>query len=301
MDRTHRVGTLAPARCVLALAWLCAGAPAVYAQAWVPPAGVGVASIVYQDIDNTNHRLTDGSLLDGYDSLSRGVLINLDYAVTDRFSFSIGLPYVGAKYTGPEPSFFGLPVDECFCWHHGWQDLAATARYNIANGAFGLTPSVSIGVPTHDYDYFGEAVLGRNLNDVRFAIDAGQRLDPISDRLSVSARYSFAYVEKVLDLSNNRSNMALEAGFLATRKLATRVAFSWQRSHGGLRSTDFASDEQFQQYDRIIKDNSFHVTGGIAYSLPRFDVFASYVHFASGTDTHVGRAITAGLSVPFER
>jgi hypothetical protein len=301
MKRMHRVGTLAPARCVFALAGLCAGAPAVYAQAWVPPAGVGVVSVVYQDIDNTSHRLTDGSLLDGYDSLSRGVLLNLDYAVTDRFSFSIGVPYLGAKYTGPDPSFFGLPIDDCFCWNHGWQDLAVSARYNIANAAFGLTPSVSVGVPTHNYDYFGEAVLGRNLNEVRLAIDAGQRLDPISDRLSVSARYSFAYVEKVLDLSNNRSNMGLEAGFLATRTLATRVAFSWQRSHGGLRSIDFASDEQYQQYDRIIKDNSFHLTGGIAYSLPRFDLFASYVHFASGTDTHVGRAITAGLSWPFER
>jgi hypothetical protein len=272
-----------------------------FGQAWVPPAGIGVVSVVYQDISNTNHRLTDGSLFDGYDSVSRGLLLSLDYAFTDRFSLSVGLPYIGAKYTGPEPSLFALPVDDCLCWNHGWQDLGVTARYSLSNGAFAFTPSISMGLPSHDYEYFGEAVLGRNLNEVRFAIDVGQRLDAITDRLSVSGRYSFAVVEKVLDLSNNRSNMSVEAGFLATRRLSTRVGLSWQRSHGGLRSTEFLTDEQYAQYDRVIKDNNVHVTAGVAYSLTRFDVFLSYVHYAAGTDTHAGRAVTTGISLPFER
>jgi hypothetical protein len=240
-------------------------------------------------------------MLEGYDSASRGVLLNLDYAITDRFSFSVGVPYIASRYSGPEPSFFGLPIDNCFCWNRGWQDLTATARYNVVNGPFALTPSVSIGVPTHDYEYFGEAVLGRNLKEVRLAIDAGQRLDAISPRLSVSGRYAYAIVEKVLGLPNNRSNISLEAGFLATKNLATRLGFAWQRSHGGLRSTEVLTDEQLQQFDRLLKDNNFHVTGGVSYSLPKFDVFASYVAYAGGTDTHAGRAITAGISWPFER
>jgi hypothetical protein len=277
------------------------GSVSAYGQAWVPPAGIGVVSVVYQSINNTNHRLTDGSLFDGYDSVSRGVLFTIDYAFTDRVSVSVGLPYLGSKYTGPEPSFFGLAIDDCFCWNHGWQDLGVTARYNIANGAFAFTPSISFGMPTHDYDYFGEAVLGRNLNELRVGFDVGQRLDAISDRLAVSARYTYAFVQKVLDMPNNRSNMGVEADFSATRKLSTRVGLSWQRSHGGLRSSDPFTDEQFQQYDRILKDNNFHITGGASYSLPKVDVFAAYVRYAGGTDTHVGHAVTAGLSVPFER
>ena len=54
------------------------------------------------------------------------------------------------------------------------------------------------------------------------------------------------------------------------------------------------------QYDRLLRDNNFHVGGGLSYSLPHFDVFGSYVHYADGTDTHVGRAIQAGISWPFE-
>jgi len=288
------------ARVLIALLTLCV-ADRAYGQAWVPPAGIGVVSVMYQTISNTNHRLADGSRLDGYDSVSRGVLLNLDYAITDHFSFSIGVPYLGSKYTGPEPSFFGLEVDNCFCWQHGWQDFGATARYNVINGAFAFTPSISFGVPTHNYDYFGEAVLGRNLNEVRIGVDVGHRLDRISDRLALSGRYSYALVEKVVDLPNNRSNFAIETGFLATRKLATRLAFSWQRSHGGLRSTDPITEEQYLQYDRIIKDNSFHITGGVSYSLPKIDLFGYYVHYAGGTDTHVGHAMNVGVSWPFER
>jgi hypothetical protein len=287
------------------MAWLAVLAvavspPSAFAQAWVPPGGVGVVSLVYQDIDNTGHRLTDGTMLNGYDSISRGVLLSVDYALTDRLSVAVGVPYIAAKYTGPEPSFFGLPIDDCLCWNRGWQDLGATVRYNIANDRIGLTPSLSIGVPTHDYQYFGEAVLGRNLKEWRVALDAGVRLDEISPRLSVSGRYSYAFVEKVMGLANDRSNMALETTYLLTRKLAARTGVSWQRSHGGLRSTEF-TDELYDQFDRLLKDNNVHVTGGTSYSLPRFDVFAVYVQYVGGTDTHAGRALTLGVSWPFER
>ena len=288
-------------RLFLTLCALATGKASAHAQAWVPPAGIGLVSFVYQGIANTSHLLADGSLVDGYDSLSRGVLVDLDYAFTDRFSISVGVPYLGSKYTGPKPSLLGLAVDDCICWNHGWQDFGFTARYNLANGAFALTPSLSLGVPTHNYDYFGEAVLGRNLKEFRLQLDAGRRLDAVSERLSVSGRYSYAIVEEVLDLPNNRSNMAIEADFLATRKLVTRGGVSWQRSHGGLRSTEIVTEEQYSQYDRLIKDSNFHITGGVSYSLPKVDVFASFVYYAGGTDTHAGHAINAGLSFPFER
>jgi hypothetical protein len=178
--------------------------------------------------------------------------------------------------------------------------VSASARYNIVNAAFGLTSSVSFGVPSHDYDSIGEAALGRNLKELRLAIDAGRRLDGIWNRLSVSGRYSFAFVEQIDDIGSNRSNISLDVGVLASRKMSTNMTFSWQRTHGGLKSTEF-NDENFLLFDLVLKDNNFQIGGGVAYSLPRVDLFLSYMHFASGTDTHAGRALTAGVSVPFER
>ena len=71
------------------------------AQAWVPPAKVGAVNVIFQHTDHTAHLLDDGSRFDGYDSESRGVLFEIDYAITDRFSITVGLPYLGARYIGP--------------------------------------------------------------------------------------------------------------------------------------------------------------------------------------------------------
>jgi hypothetical protein len=285
---------------IVAVAVVCATPGAAAAQAWVAPGGLGAINVIYQTIANTGHRLDDGTMLRGFDSASRGLLFEFEYAITDRLSVTAGVPYLGAKYQGPEPSLFLLPTDECLCWQTGWQDLNVTARYNIFNDTFALTPSVAFGSPTNSYNYFGEAVVGRNLNEVRIAVDTGYRLDAISPRLSVSGRYSYAFVEEVLDIPNNRSNISVETSYLITRQIGARFVMSWQRSHGGLRSTEFDSEEEFVQFDRLLKDNYFHLGGAVAYSFPRIDVFAAYVGYVSGTDTHAGRVFTVGMSYPFQ-
>jgi hypothetical protein len=278
---------------------LCSVRPA-FPQAWPAPAGVGAVSVVYQTVANTGHRLYDGSMLRGYDSSSQSLLINFDYAVSDRFSFAFAIPYLASKYSGPEPSLFLLPIDECHCWNHGWQDVAGTARYTLVNDVVALTPSVSFGMPSHNYEYQGEAVLGLNLNELRLAIDAGHRFASVP-RLSVSGRYSYAFVEKVVDLSIDRSNFAIEPSYIVTRKMTISSVFAWQRTHGGLQSNEFTTEEQFVQFDRLIRDNNFHLGATLARTFRHFDVFGSYLHYVSGTDTHDGYAITGGVSWPFER
>ena len=119
------------------------------------------------------------------------------------------------------------------------------------------------GVPTHDYPFVGEAVVGRNLDELRLAIDSGLRLDAISPRLSVSGRYSYAFVEEVLDLPIDRSTAYLSAGWLFTQRLVGSLDLYWQYSHGGVTNDDFFAgvpDEVFIQFDRILKDNSFHLS-----------------------------------------
>jgi hypothetical protein len=284
------------------------------AQAWVPPQGVGSVSFSYQRIGTSGHRRFNGLLDEGGQSVNMGLYVEGEYAFTDRFSVSAGLPYVFAKYTAtvpPRPPIPYLPGDQCHCWHGGWQDFGLTARYNVVGGAFALTPSVSVGVPSRNYTYVGEAVVGRNLKEVRIAVDAGQRLDAISSKLSVQGRYSYAFVERVIDIPNNRSNATVESSFLLTRKLATRGLLSWQRTHGGLSfgsrtSTtlpfpgEVNTPERLAQHDRIMRDNYWHAGGGASYSFSRMDVFASYIAFVGGTDTHAGRAFTVGISWPFQ-
>ncbi len=279
-----------------------ASASSAAPQAWIPPAGAGSLNFLVQKIDNTGHFLTDGSRLDEGQSTNVGLYVEADYALTDRLAISAGLPYVFAKYIGRNPTPFNfLPVDACRCWHSGWQDVSAALRYNVVNGSFGLTPSLSVGMPSRGYDYRGEAVVGRRLRELRIGVDAGHRLDAISSRLAVQGRYSYAFVERVLSVPNNRSNVGIEANYAASARLSMRAFTSWQRTHGGLRfPADITSDDLLVQHDRILRDNSFHAGGGAAFSWPRFDVFGSYVAYASGTDSHAGRIVTVGISWPFQ-
>jgi len=286
----------------------------VAAQAWVPPAGSGAIAIAFQRIDQTGHRVTDGTLFNNGMSLNMSVYFDIEYAVTNRLVVSGGLPMVFGKFTDPGPPPPGLPflpIDQCRCWNSGFQDVSATVRYNLANGAFGLTPSISVGVPSHDYIYQGEAVIGRDLRELRVGVDAGQRLDVITPRLSVTGHYDYAFVEQVLDIPNNRSTARLGSSFQVQRRLSAHGELAWQRTHGGLRSgspppTDLLfpgevnTPERLAEHDRLLRDNSLHAGGSISYGFPRFDLFASYVAFLSGTDTHAGHAFTTGISWAFE-
>jgi hypothetical protein len=195
-------------------------------------------------------------------------------------------------------------VDLCFCWQHAWQDLGATARFNLYNGAFGLTPSVSFGAPTHNYETHGEAVVGRGLSEATFAVDAGRRLDALASSLTVSGRYEYARVERVPefpDLRNDRSRVSVDVAYTPRRRWSSHVTLAWQRTHGGLRVADIIADPiLFSEHDRLLRDDSFHVAGGADYQLGRVEIFGSFLGYVSGTNTHAGRAIIAGVSLPFE-
>ena len=95
---------------ILTVVSLLVSSATASAQAWVAPAGVGAVNIFFQNVDHTGHLLTDGSNFPGFDSQSRGLLIEFDYAFTDQLSITAGVPYVGAKYIGPEPGFFGVEI-----------------------------------------------------------------------------------------------------------------------------------------------------------------------------------------------
>jgi hypothetical protein len=293
--------------------FLIGAATLAQAQPWVSSAGHGSVTVAAQRIDHTGHRVSDGTLFDNGRSLNVSLYVGIEYALTDRWTLSTALPYVFGKYTDPlpPPPFIPfLPIDQCRCWHSGPQDIDLTARYNVVNGRFALTPSVSFGLPSHDYAYQGEATLGRHLKELRLAIAAGRQLGAITPRLSIDGQYAYAIVERVLDIPNNRSNARAGASYRFTDRLSAGGVVTWQRTHGGLRlgapapfplvpPGEVNTAERLSEHDRLLRDNSVHVGGNVAYQFPHFDLFGSYLAFVDGTDTHAGRAMTVGVSVPF--
>ena len=309
----RRRGGLSPACTAIAL--FLAIANHANAQAWVLPQGDGAVTLSYQTIGNTGHRRTNGLLVPHGLSEDMSLYLEVEYAFTSHFSVTAGIPYVFAKFTDPNPPAFPipfLPVDQCRCWQSGWQDFGITGRYNLggAGGAFALTPFVALGAPTHDYNFRGEAALGRDLREERIGIDAGRRLDLISRNLLIQGGYSYAFVEKIMDISTNRSNAHLEGDYFVKGRLVLRGETLWQHTHGGLRFGSPApadlvfpgevnTPDLLSQHDRLLRDNYWRAGGGLGYSFPGVDVFATYIAFVGGTDTHAGHALTLSFSVPF--
>jgi len=49
-----------------------------------------------------------------------------------------------------------------------------------------------------------------------------------------------------------------------------------------------------------LRDNYFRAGVGVSYQLQHLDMYATYIAYVSGKNTHAGRAFTTGVSWPFE-
>jgi hypothetical protein len=285
------------------------------AQASVEPRGFGSISLSFLAIDHTGHIFTDGTR----ESPSTGRSINRDldfevnYGVTRRLTLTAGIPFVSSKYTDPEPPPAPLPFfpsDQCRCWKSGFQDFRFKARYNAIghpHSALMITPSVFVGVPSHTYEYHGEAVLGRDLKELQLGMDVRRRIDAISQNFYIQGNYTYAFVERVLDIPNNRSNAKLQGVFLLTERLTLEGRLTWQHTHGGLRfgippgpPVDVITPEAFDQHDRLQGENYWRTGLGVNYSLQRMNIFADFSGVIAGSDTHTLRALAFGVSFPFQ-
>jgi hypothetical protein len=307
----HRFGVLG---LVAATGVALASAPApAAAQAFTPPQGLFTFSLTSQYVNNTGHLLPDGSLFRQGDSRDFGILLEGSYAVTDRLAVSLGIPYIFAKYTGTIEFPVFRAVDTCHCWHSSFQDFIFVSQYRLGDRTFAITPSLGFVLPSHSYSFRGEAVVGRDLKELNLGIAAGYVLrGPLAGTV-LQGNYTYSFVERVLDIPNNRSNATVDVGHSLGPKLYLHAFANWQQTHGGLHfgppgmpndvcpcnTANPSETPKFDQHDRLLRNNYWHAGGGLAYAFEHVDVFLSVTDFVSGTDTHAGQSYAVGFSYYF--
>lgn len=300
----HVRESVAAASLLTALAWPAPGR----AQAFTPPEGVGSVTLAWQYVHNLGHRLTDGYYVPNGDSVTTSALVDVEYALSDRLSASLGVPYVFAKYSGSDPPFSGLPNDTCRCWSSGFADFGASVRYRFGGSTWAVTPTVRFGVPSHDYAYRGEAVVGKALSEMQVGVLGGLRLVNVLPNATLQAGYTYAFVEQPLDdVPIARSNLYADFGYAVNRRLYLRAAWLGQHTHGGLRlgspsgdpffpPGEFDSPDRFAEADRLLHVRVMEVTGGLSVNLGAVDVFASYTKYVWGRDAHNSRVFGLGAT-----
>jgi opacity protein-like surface antigen len=283
---------------------VCCASPAL-AQAWLPPKGEAWFSAGYGNIFSTKHYFGtvnpgEGSTIDVGHTRGNSIAFQLGYALSDRFSFSVGLPYEIYKYYGPAPH---PTVQDDGQYHGTWQDYHFNLAYQLVRGNAAVAPFVTVVIPSHDYEFFAHAAPGKDLREYRLGLAAGSRLDRLLADSYVEAGYSYAFVEKVQGVHHDRSDFGLELGYFLTPEMRARVLGSGYYTHGGLVfHTPFDLPPSLLPYhDQVGHSSQINVGGGLSYALSgSTEVYAIYAQSVYGRDGHkVDNGLNFGVTYSF--
>ena len=295
--------------------------PALLAQAWLPPQGEAFISLSYGNVFVTKHYRyspggppSDSTETDLGHIRSQTVGAQLGYAFTDRFTASISLPYTEAKWYQagsvgqPHRLTSGKTLDDAN-YHGTFQDYHFEALYQAVRNPFVLTPFVGAVIPSHDYQYFAHSAVGRDLQEYQLGFNFGSSLDRIVPGTYVQARYSYAFVERVLGIRHDRSSGALEVGYFVMPSLGARFLASGFYTHGGISNRSpaslgtprDASNPLFLHHDQIEHGSGISLGGGLSYALTgSVDVYANYIRAVLGHGGHkIDHGLTFGVTYGF--
>ncbi len=276
-------------------------------QAWLFPKGEGTVTLSYQDtyvLDHVDYKGQPWSLFGAINSQS--ITVDTDYSLTNKLAVRIALPYVFGKYDGASQFAHSFPVDDGK-YHSTFQNFTADLRYNVSLRPVVLTPFVRLVVPSHDYQYFAHAAVGRDVREYHIGINVGRRLDPILPKAFVQAQYSYAFVQRILNISPNRSNVEAQLGYFLTPRLSLLASTQWYYTYNGLEDhfeippPGGFTEEQWIHHDQLGKASLLDVTGGVSFAMNRkMEVFASFGRSIAGTNGHLhASVVTIGVSRTF--
>jgi hypothetical protein len=276
----------------------------VFAQAWVPAKGEGAVAIALQELNVKKHLAATTPTDSGHIN-SLVLLADVTYGLTDTLAIGLAVPFVSSRYSGPFPHPNTTIDDGAF--HSTFTDLRMSLRYNLTRDGTVITPYVGSIVPSHDYAYYGHAAGGERLNELQVGVYVAKLFTAGLPGVFVSSRVAYGFVEKVLDISHNRSMADLEVGYFLTPSLRAFAMASGHYTHGGI---DFPLGgpsalplEQRPVHDIIQRVHYVNAGGGVAYSISdSVDMFASFSRLVVGRNGHVlNRGVTVGASWSFSR
>jgi hypothetical protein len=213
------------------------------------------------------------------------------------------VPYIAGRYYGAKPH--QLPEDDG-TYHSTFQDFTADIRYNLTKRHVVLTPFFRAVIPSNSYTYFAHSAAGRDQREYHLGANVGRRLDPFIPKAYVQAQYSYAFVERVLGIAPNRSNVEFQAGYFLTRRMSllatgqgmythTGVDLNFKLFHAGLPA------DQWTHHDQIAKASLLDLGGGATFAATRsWLMFLTVAHSIEGRNGHLhGAVVTIGLSRSF--
>ena len=275
----------------------------VLAQAWLSPKGEGTVSLSYQNQYVADHIFENSDAHDIGHILSHALTLDVDYSLTDNLALRVALPFIAGKYYGPAPH--QLPRDGG-TYQSTFQDFVTDIRYRLTKRHVAVTPFFRAVVPSNSYPYFAHSAAGRDQREFHLGANFGRRLDPLIPKAYIQAQYSYAFVERVLGIAPNRSNVEFQLGYFLTRRISLLATGQGMYTHSGvdLNYNLFQvglSDEQWIHHDQIARTSLLDLGGGTSLSItPSWQMFLTVARSVAGRNAHLHAAVvTIGLSRSF--
>lgn len=305
------------ARCAAVVAWLAFAsllpwsACLAQTQSWVPGKGHGSASIAYQDLHIGTHTDSHGNpAFPGFID-NHAAFFDFDYGLSDRLAVHVALPFKSNRFVGPgvhNPGTLDDDHGESFQddgqYHGGWQNWNIALRYQWRDKGLKVTPFVSLGYPTHDYNTFAHSALGTHQRHLQFGVNIGRQFAPPLQKLYFQAGYAYSIMQKVEDRQVNHSTINAEVGWFFTPRFSANLLVTAQKTHNGF---DFPEDypnrhdDHFFHHDENLRNDFVNVGAGLNFqATPRYSTFLTYGHTVWGENAHlIQYAWTLGVSRSF--
>jgi len=241
--------------------------------------GGGQFALTYQFNTTDGFESDIGELAIG--SIDTHVLnFELQYALTDRLTVIVGIPFVRKRYNnGPlphDPLLLDPPrpyienVDEGD-WNSDFQDFNIGAKYLVKEGAFSIEPFFFFGIPSQEYPFYGNAAVGQQLT--RLQVGSSFMWYPGLSNAYYRADIGYVFVEQVLGVNINYWNVLAEAGYQFGPRFTGRLFGLLKKGSGLSVPTDFPgfpdqlTDEMWYQHDRTLKHNYMNIGIGLDWDL----------------------------------
>ena len=283
----------------LVQALICLAPSFAWGQAWLPDEHTLSVNFVHNDIENNDHYLPNGDELDVGHTRVFNDAFSVAYSPSDRWLISAGIPYVRARYHGSHPHA-GTHIDDGQ-YRGTFTDLRVELHYQAFEKPFAFAPFIASIVPTHDYPTLGHAAPGRRLAEQWVGFYLGKSLDDWLPRTYVQVRYNFAFVEKKIGVTHNRSNLDMECGYFINSKWSVRGLASWQRTHGGIDVPVPVKSRFYPYHDQLAAERYLEVGGGVAWAVREVtSVYLLYKKALNGADGHkLNNEFSLGLATSF--
>ncbi|MCM2268725.1 MAG: hypothetical protein NDJ75_01335 [Thermoanaerobaculia bacterium] len=262
----------------------------VLAQAWLPPKGTAGISVTTRSTFIVDHA-QDGDDVDVGHTRQNSAQVRLGYGLTDRLFTELSLPYVRSEYHGdfPHHSTEVETVDDSR-YRGFFTDFRVEVRFAALDAPLVITPFASFSWPSRDYPTLSHAAPATGLEEWSAGVYLARALDPWSPGTYVQASLGYVWPEKVIGISHDRIEVALEVGHFFTPAFSLSALGSWFQTYGGWTFAQFPprSDPDWIHHDQLWKTDSTRLGAGFSYTFgPKWGVYGSYMTTVHANEGHV--------------